>query len=520
MADVTVTLNVPAGDGFGTITDVSAMGVNKTVIVTGIFTGVLFVQASANGVDFIDLATFTDANKQVVQAACTHLRVRRGGTSGGALPTCDVAADAAGAQAASVVVPAGTGVGAAVDISAFGTYTTVILTGSFGGVVIVQLSEDNVDWVDANSFSAPSISSSLVTAGFVRARSVGVTGTPVLAVSAVNDPASAATPVTTFVYRPGTSPNAPNVYNDWATMIAAIALVEGTRAILIDDSVVSPTQVPAGVWDISNCQFFSFAQRFTPTSPHLEILEGASFTFTAEDLVVFGLTLHTIFSGVTSPFALTNLQAILIQDGAVMESPGLAAPMISTALAPGEIAVLGISRGATLGNGSTSVATNPSVGAVLVTVNESGTIETNAVSSAAGAIVFLIDQDSSCTTHASQPNILGTLSTDSTERNHWFPQPPFAGPAALVFDDGGKTIKGDTTGGAFAITLPPAADIFPGTSIWVIHTVGAALLSVAPDGADTINGGAASIPIPTVGGSLQFLRDNVAGNWLVLGAGA
>lgn len=85
-------LAVPAGDGAAASTDVSALGVFKTITVGATFRGSVIIEISEDNVTWAQVMTFTAPGQQTQVFAASHMRVRRGGvpTSGGGTPIVNV----------------------------------------------------------------------------------------------------------------------------------------------------------------------------------------------------------------------------------------------------------------------------------------------------------------------------------------------------------------------------------------------------------------------------------------------
>jgi hypothetical protein len=81
-----LTMSVPAGNGTGAAQDTSLMGPEKRVIVSDPFTGTMFIETSANGVEFVTAACLTAPDDIVVRSISQFIRVRRAGVSGGGVP--------------------------------------------------------------------------------------------------------------------------------------------------------------------------------------------------------------------------------------------------------------------------------------------------------------------------------------------------------------------------------------------------------------------------------------------------
>ena len=105
----------------------------------------------------------------------------------------DVGSNNNGATFTAITPPVNNGVGASANVSALGTFNTVVVTGSFQGTVTVEISEDGTDWGQLFSFTAGGFNSKAFVAQFMRVRRSGIAtniapGTPVIGVGAINDP--------------------------------------------------------------------------------------------------------------------------------------------------------------------------------------------------------------------------------------------------------------------------------------------------------------------------------------------
>lgn len=195
MANLFVSLAVPAGNGVGAATDTSDLGAIRTITVEGAFTGGLTVEVSLDaGTTWSPLATFSEeSGDQTISVAANSMRVRRSGVDSDnpGSPTVDVGSDENPGEYTSLAVPAGNGTAAGSDISAHGQFQTCQVGGTFTGSVIVQISEDGTDWADEFTFSNPGIQSLRFVAQFARVRRGGIDpllpGTPVVNLGGIND---------------------------------------------------------------------------------------------------------------------------------------------------------------------------------------------------------------------------------------------------------------------------------------------------------------------------------------------
>jgi hypothetical protein len=180
MATVGVSLAVVPGTGVGAPSSTANMAGPKSVLVSGVFTGQVIVEAAAvvGGV-FCQIATFTAPVSKLVEVACAQMRVRSQNVGG--VPVVDITAEGGVVESAVLVAPAGNGAGAAVDISTLGEFTTAMVSAGFTGTVVVELSEDGVNWVQGfPTFTGVGGCESKVTpANFARVRRAGATGGPI-----------------------------------------------------------------------------------------------------------------------------------------------------------------------------------------------------------------------------------------------------------------------------------------------------------------------------------------------------
>lgn len=195
MSNVFANLAVPAADGVGAASDVSLMGRVKTVTVgAGLIGPSLTIEFSHDNTNWLPLCTFSKPGQKTVELATRYMRVRIGGFLAGTGMTLtanvDVGASNDGTLLAQLVVPAGDGAGASVDVSALGTFNTIVVGGSLTqGTVHIEISQDDTDWLEIESLSSIGHFSRFIAASYMRVRRSGNSGgTPVVYVAAINDP--------------------------------------------------------------------------------------------------------------------------------------------------------------------------------------------------------------------------------------------------------------------------------------------------------------------------------------------
>lgn len=128
---------------------------------------------------------------------------------------------------------------------------------------------------------------------------------------------SIAEPRTTFVFRPG-DPSGPhqNVYTAFATLMAAVGTVEGTKRILFDDTFGAP-DIPAGAWDFTDCILDAIS-----TLTNVDVLDGAVITSsrTFPMFVIRRMNLKNV--GNSAPISMPAGARIEIDDGCQLRSDG------------------------------------------------------------------------------------------------------------------------------------------------------------------------------------------------------
>lgn len=194
MANVFVNLAVPAGDGSGAATVVSGMSQEKTITVGGTLSGpALTVEFSLDNTNWFAVATFSKPGDKQVKLAAGWMRVTISGYAAGMglAANVDVGAVAGVERATALNVPVSDGNGAAADVSAFGEFNTIVVSGTFTGAVHVEISEDNVAWLPCASFTNHGSKSLVFSAHYMRVRRGGcdpqLPGTPVVYVAAIDE---------------------------------------------------------------------------------------------------------------------------------------------------------------------------------------------------------------------------------------------------------------------------------------------------------------------------------------------
>lgn len=177
-------INVPsqAANGSGAAVDFSTMGASKSIVVDGSWpetmqpTIVIEINNDpAAAAPWAPIAVFQGAGNKVVDVACHWIRATVSNFKQGTAPDIDIGGQTAVVNFATLIAPAGNGVGASVNVSALGPYKSVHVAQPFRGNLIVELSTDGAtDWGQPFSTQTQGVMSGVFTANFARVRRSGV----------------------------------------------------------------------------------------------------------------------------------------------------------------------------------------------------------------------------------------------------------------------------------------------------------------------------------------------------------
>ncbi|MDP2607308.1 MAG: hypothetical protein Q8S00_32625 [Deltaproteobacteria bacterium] len=202
MATVTANLPVPADNGVGAGVNTSTMDSLRTLTVQGTFTGALIIEGSNDGgITWGPLISATKPGKLIIAFTVQLMRVRRLGVDRQNRGTAnvDVSAQVTVANFSVLTMPAGNGVGAAINISGYNDNVTVIISGRFEGAIALEISEDLTSWNPVMTFTgATSVQTKRFNGQRLRIRRTGIgtgqsPGTPVAAIGS-SSPAMAGGP--------------------------------------------------------------------------------------------------------------------------------------------------------------------------------------------------------------------------------------------------------------------------------------------------------------------------------------
>ncbi len=525
MANIFTNLAVPASDGVGAGSDTSAMGKIRTITVQNTFTGAVNIEFSneAVGGPYAQVATFSAPGKKTIELAGRFMRVRRSGVAGGATPDVDVASDDAGGLYLDLPAPAGDGTGASVDVSAFGTFNTVAVLGTFQGTVIIEISEDNTTWAQCMAFQAPGWQSKKFVAQFMRVRRAGTAvlgtppGLPNVDVGAINDggggsAASAAT--NCLIYRPGSGLSGPVVFDTWADLITRLTLLRanangsGCYEILFDALTVTPAVIPAGAYDMTNVTWTGESLR-GPGPMEVSVADGA--TFTGLKQFKGNLRVSSV-SATTPPVALADGDLISIFDGATVRSTAGAPFFGGGSLSGSGVVVFRIDNVGTFGNGSVAAVTATVAGSTLVfSLGSQAEVLASSISTSVGTTLVASYRDLSGIILTPQAAVLGSVVPIYLTPPRMRVRGPFV---ALTTAGLGDLVQCDPSGGGFIVNLPAISIFNQGQEIKIKNITGSVNpITVTPAGANTIDG-AATRPIVTGFEAITLTSDGVS-NWVL-----
>lgn len=153
MALTLVPITCPTDDGEGAAVDVSALGRDKAIAITGTYTAnaTISIEASgfAAGDDWVPILTVRRAGLYKLGVAAMRMRCVVSAYDGHTAfaPDVDVAAEEADAAVTGeLVATAGNGTGASVDLSEMPDWRTIYVTDFFSGSVQIEGSQDGTNF--------------------------------------------------------------------------------------------------------------------------------------------------------------------------------------------------------------------------------------------------------------------------------------------------------------------------------------------------------------------------------------
>jgi hypothetical protein len=271
--------NLPVAiGGIGATQDTQNLAAFKTVVVNGL-SGTIVIEASGDGVNFNTAVSFISGQEAGQKSITVSARAMRVDATDGSASSVEVIAEGSLARNAVVPTPPADGPGAALDISSFGSLSTIFVTNHpQRGSINIEVSANGVDWATAfKTFAGSGLFTEKITARFVRA--VGRGASADVAIASEESLSTALTsPSDGFVLQasPGGTQGG-NVYLDvnFASLIDAMNQVEGWKTIFVDDRFGTPV-LPAEVFQLPQFTILSALgpKDGGPPRTFLEIPEG------------------------------------------------------------------------------------------------------------------------------------------------------------------------------------------------------------------------------------------------------
>lgn len=259
-----VSLPIVTG-GVGAAVPTPVHGALKTIVATGV-DGVIDIEASGDGVNFINVASFSAGQtEQIISLVCAAMRVN---ATNGSANSVAVMAEETLCKFGIVPAPPTNGPGAALDVSDFGFLTSVLVTQpSGGGTIEIQISEDGVNWTTAYQSVAYAklLDAPALSANFIRAVGNQATALSITVCSAVLPLALSMITQGLFVFRPEDPlGQRQNVFTSWTDLMAALDASRefGFRVVEFDFGFTGGDfDVPPGTWDFTDVKWTDTMRR-------------------------------------------------------------------------------------------------------------------------------------------------------------------------------------------------------------------------------------------------------------------
>jgi len=494
-----IDLAVPATNGAGAAIDSSALGPTKTVVIAGDLGGAsVQVQGGTNAGGYVDVLSTSMGGAFVIEGVFEEMRVVVSNAKSAVAATCQVMADSPGSQTAALN-DAGAGAGAALDVSSMGAFKTIVCSGAFGGDIIIQLSEDGIDFVDVATLTKPDFVNVNATASQMRIFRSNGNGSPLPHVIASEGSSFAAfTPGSAVLYSPGGAPGR-NVFANWVDAVGALEQIAGRKTLALDDSNAA-ISIPVGAWNMAGVTWTD--GRPGGGNVAVTVPEGAELTSLTK---IKGDIAISCTANATSPVTLSDGDRIELFDHCSIECSGGVPFWDGSAL---------------LGGTSISIVAN---NAQLNQANSNPVIDTGAASATLEMRngVALGDQPIQGTGTLAVSwlgmyggardlsNFAGVQSNDT--RPVW----ELLRPASVSTNAAGvpQTLHAFNTAAANrTLTLPLAAQN-PGAIIGAYNQNGANTVIIATTGGDTISSGS-----PVAAADLKLWMSDGVSSWLLITA--
>lgn len=328
-----------------------------------------------------------------------------------------------------------------------------------------------------------------------------------------------------FTFREGDGSSGPSVYGTWSALYAALVEARNDAGgnahfdIWLDDSVTPTMTIPSGVYDLTGCRLKG-VDAHQASVPLVEIVEGAIL----QNIYYFE-NLRVVHKGsVTSPITPASADSFTFKNCRLYALAPAAVPFFDASAfadpSPDWFEVI-LDSSLIGAYGTATPIIDAGGGRCEIRLRGAASfIWDDIVAGSAGSVCTVLKQGSGSNVSFTQPNFAGTfsiskLSTEGARRLYHDPDPDAAAHITNQGSVGNAEsgyYRGDASGGPIVFTLVAALSSSSrrGKVVVVRETSGTVGLTVAPSGADLIDGLNASVNVPP-GGTITLLCDGVTG---------
>jgi hypothetical protein len=195
----------------------------------------------------------------------------------------------------------------------------------------------------------------------------------------------------TFVFRPG-GVAAVNVFTTWASLMAALLVVQGPKVLQFDDSIVTPIIIPAGAYDLDSSTLSGNSSAAHPTGfTDVEFADGVIFTNFSR-YITGNLRLRTLAT-TTAPVTLTpalgGIGIQLVVDGESALTTGVPATKPFFEVTGGAFFDVQVINGFVAAFAAQPVFHADAVSTFAITLGYEALLNNNTIAGAVGSAIFI-----------------------------------------------------------------------------------------------------------------------------------
>jgi hypothetical protein len=316
------------------------------------------------------------------------------------------------------------------------------------------------------------------------------------------------------VYREGEPAPAGNVYTSFAAAHAALAGIPGVRWLIIDDSLGSPVISGSDTYDLNN--IVMMGRTASGSTVPLIAITGAA-TIAGDFLRLSHVTLANNNAGNSPISASGGFRLVTLDSWATIGSLTGAAPLIDVT---GNNTTIIVNENCSIANGGAVAVAIASGQKVTVSAGAGNvTVSDNVFSGPVGSAIDYDLNAPRATLSKSHSSFSGTITLSYRGDGMAGLGVPHtivtSTPHSVGLDEYHLSIDVGAIGGAAAVNLPSGANLAAGRTYWVkdkVKGAAASNITVTPNGADTVDNGAASYAL-TINGQLQGFRWDGVSDW-------